>query len=192
MKSKFVMATGMAAAMLLGCAQLGSGEGWTTLFDGRNIDAFEQVGDANWTLADGVVQADRGTGFLVTRSRYADFQIRAEFWADEKANSGIYMRCQDPKKITDESCYEANIFDQRPDQTYATGAMTKFAPSLAPTKVAGRWSTFEITARGPHLVVVLNGVKTVDLHNGRFASGPIALQRAAGVVKFRKVQVRPL
>ncbi len=50
----------------------------------------------------------------------------------------------------------------------------------------------QITARGPHLVAVLNGVKTVDLRNGKFASGPIALQRAAGVIKFRKVEARPL
>ena len=32
--------------------------GWTTLFDGKNIDAFNKVGDANWTIADGVLQAD--------------------------------------------------------------------------------------------------------------------------------------
>jgi hypothetical protein len=30
---------------------------WTTLFDGRNLDAFNPVGTANWKIADGVVQA---------------------------------------------------------------------------------------------------------------------------------------
>ena len=39
---------------------------WTTLFDGRNLDAFNPVGTANWKIADGAVQADSGTGFLVT------------------------------------------------------------------------------------------------------------------------------
>jgi hypothetical protein len=52
-------------------------------------------------------------------------------------------------------------------------------------KAAGKWNTYEITARGPHLTVVLNGQKTAD-------SGPFALQYGSGVVKFRKVQIKPL
>jgi len=41
-------------------------------------------------------------------------------------------------------------------------------------------------------VLVLNGQKTVDVRNKTFSDGRIALQYAAGVVKFRKVQIRPL
>jgi hypothetical protein len=193
MKRRSVIALGFVAAALYGCAdQQTSNAGWTTLFDGRNLDAFNRVGNANWRLTDGVVQADSGVGFLVTRTSYADFQVRAEFWADDNANSGIYMRCANAEKITDETCYEANIFDKRPDPTYATGAMTKFAKSLVPMKAVGKWNTYDITAQGDHLVVVLNGVKTVDMHNSKFRSGPIALQAAAGTVKFRKVEIRPL
>jgi hypothetical protein len=38
----------------------------------------------------------------------------------------------------------------------------------------------------------LNGVRTVDVEDSKFAGGPIALQWARGVIKFRKVQIRPL
>ncbi|MGH7430369.1 MAG: 3-keto-disaccharide hydrolase, partial [Candidatus Methylomirabilales bacterium] len=38
----------------------------------------------------------------------------------------------------------------------------------------------------------LNGVRTVDVEDSKFPSGPIALQYAAGVMKFRKVQIKPL
>src|SRR5258706_7813413 len=79
---------------------------WTTLFDGKNLDAFNKVGDANWRLADGLVQADSGTGFLVTKQPYGDFEIKAEFWVDEKANSGIFIRCADPVKVGADTCYE--------------------------------------------------------------------------------------
>ena len=52
--------------------------------------------------------------------------------------------------LTDENCYEANIFDQRPDQTYATGAIVKVAAVAQPApKVGGKWSVYEITAQGP-------------------------------------------
>jgi hypothetical protein len=39
---------------------------------------------------------------------------------------------------------------------------------------------------------VLNGVKTSELNHTQFASGPIALQHGAGVIKFRKVEIKPL
>jgi hypothetical protein len=58
--------------------------------------------------------------------------------------------------------------------------------------LGGKWNTFEITAKGPQLIVVLNGTKTVDIQDSKFASGPFALQYAGGVVKFRKVQIKPL
>jgi len=59
-------------------------------------------------------------------------------------------------------------------------------------KAGGKWNTYEITAKGQQLTVVLNGTKTVDVQDGKHARGPLALQYAAGVVKFRKVQVKPL
>jgi hypothetical protein len=59
-------------------------------------------------------------------------------------------------------------------------------------KAGEKWNTFEITARGPHLVVLFNGVKTVDVQDTKLASGPFALQYGSGVVKWRKVQVKEL
>src|SRR5262245_52030339 len=74
--------------------------GWTTLFDGKSLASFNTIGDANWQLMDGVVQANKGTGFLVTKSSYADFQLKVEFWVDDDANSGVFIRCENPQQIT--------------------------------------------------------------------------------------------
>ena len=65
-------------------------------------------------------------------------------------------------------------------------------------KAGGKWNTFEITAKGSQLTVLFNGVKTVDVQDGKFAQGPFALQfgnhgKAPGApIKWRKVQVRAL
>ena len=59
-------------------------------------------------------------------------------------------------------------------------------------KAGGKWNTYDITVKGTQLTLVLNGVKTVDVQDSKLASGPFALQYAAGVIKFRKVQIRPL
>ena len=177
---------------------LGQAGGWTTLFDGKNLDNFKPIGDANWKIEDGAVVADKGTGYLVSKNSYGDFELKVEFWADEEANSGIFMRCAEPEKITDENCYEANIFDKRPDPTYATGAIVKVAKIDQIPKAAGKWNTYEITAKGPQLTVVLNGAKTVEVKDEKLKNGPIALQRAPGAerkegtIKFRKVEIKPL
>ena len=165
---------------------------WTTLFDGRNLDAFNPVGTANWKIADGAVQADSGTGFLVTKQPYGDFEIKADIWVDEKANSGIFIRCADPAKIGADSCYEVNVYDTRPDPAYATGAIVDVAKVTTPMKAGGKWNTLEVRAEGPRLMVTFNGIRTVDVQDAKHARGPIGLQYGAGVVKFRNVQIRAL
>jgi hypothetical protein len=128
----------------------------------------------------------------VTRSAYRDFQIRAEFWASHDANSGIFIRASDPNKIGANNSYEVNIFDQRKDPTYGTAAIVDFAKVVPMPKAGGKWNTFDITAQGSHLVVIFNGQKTVDIRDSKYAGGPFALQYGAGVIKFRKVQIREL
>ena len=154
---------------------------------------LDRTGEANWRIEDGALVADKGKGgHLVTKNSYKNFQINAEFWADEEANSGIFIRCKDPKAIGARTCYEVNIFDKRPDPSYGTGSIVYFAEVNPMPKAAGKWNTFEITADGRHLVVVLNGQKTVDIRNGMFEEGHFTLQYGAGVIKFRKVAVKPL
>jgi hypothetical protein len=179
--------------------------GWVTLFDGKNLDNFNKVGDANWRIEGGAVVADKGNGFLVTKNTYTDYQIRAEFWVDSDANSGIFIRCTDPEKIGSATAYEVNIWDTRPDPTYGTGAIVDVGKVNPMPKAAGKWNVYEITAKGSTFTVTLNGQKTVDgAQDAKFASGRVALQHGLGVkddkgvvndrgvVKFRKVEIKPL
>jgi hypothetical protein len=202
-----------AALLLVGFASFSylpqaSGQadgGWVTLFDGKNLDNFNKIGDANWRLEDGAVVADKGSGFLVTKNTYTDYQIRAEFWVDSDANSGIFIRCTDPDKIGSANAYEVNIWDTRPDPSYGTGAIVDVGKVNPMPKAAGKWNVYEITAKGSTFTVTLNGQRTVDgAQDAKFASGRIALQHAPGVkddkgvandhgvVKFRKVEIKPL
>ena len=190
--SLFVAGLVLIAGGLAGCATMNP-FGWTTLVDGTNMDQWNAIGDANWRVTEGAIQADKGNGFLVSKNSYTDFEIRAEFWVDAAANSGIFIRCADPRKVTADNAYEVNIFDQRPDPSYGTGAIVNVAKIGNMIKAGGQWNTYEITAKGPVFTVTLNGVRTVDgARDSRLASGPIALQYAAGVVKFRKLEIRAL
>jgi len=193
--SRIIIGLLVVASALFGCASMRGGE-WVTLFDGKDLDQWYILGDADWKLEKGLVMADRkigkDNGYLVTRKKYSNFQLRVEFWVSDNANSGVYIRCRDGKTISDSRCYEVNIYDQRPDPYFGTGAIVKFAGVDHMPKAGGKWNTYEITADGTNLTVVLNGVETVSLKSKKYKSGPIALQYGKGVVKFRKVEIREL
>src|SRR5437667_5260654 len=170
---------------VLGWAYLSFGQsaaGWTTLIDGATgLDNWNRVGDANWRAEDGAIVADNGKGgFLVSKSSFKDFQIRAEFWADHTTNSGVFIRCTDPNKIGAVTCYEVNIYDQRPEPDYGTGAIVNVAKVNPMPKAGGKWNTYEITAKGSQLTVVLNGVQTVHVQDGKHAEGPVGPQFGHG------------
>jgi Domain of Unknown Function (DUF1080) len=192
MKHVSAVGTALCALGLLTSSAQAQAPGWVTLFDGTHLNNFNTVGTANWRLVDGVVEASSGSGFLVSKETYSNFEIRVEFWVDEGGNSGVYMRCQDRTKITDTTCYEANVYDKRPDQSGRTGAIVHVAKPLAVVDAGGKWNTYEIAAKGPSLAVRLNGTLTSQAEDAKFAGGPVALQYAAGTVRFRRVQIRPL
>jgi hypothetical protein len=198
---RFALSLGLATAViaapaLLSPAAAQTGPGWTVLLDEKTMGDWDRVGETNWRVEDGLVVADKRTSkdaaHLVSKTVYKDFQIYAEFWASDDANSGIFLRCADPTTITDRNCYEVNIFDQRPDPSYGTGGIVNFTEVSPMPKAGGKWNTFEITAKGRQITVMMNGQKTAELNNGLFAQGPFTLQHGAGVIKFRKVAIKPL
>ncbi len=193
----------IASALLLGLfaispAAAQSGDGWVQLFDGKTVPDMESVGPgANWRVENGELvadklSADKGTNHLLTKEKYKDHQIYLEWWSDEKVNSGLFIRCQNPKSPGAASCYEVNIFDGRPDPSYGTGGVVSFAEVDPMPKAAGQWNTFLVTLKGRQITVVMNGYKTVDFRNGLFAEGPFTLQYGSGVLKVRKLAVKKL
>jgi hypothetical protein len=187
------MVTGLSVVLTAGLLLAQGGQ--RALFDGKSLDALTPVGDANWTIADGAVQATEGKGgHLVSKEQFGDFELTAEFWVESaKTNSGVFIRCQDPKAISPKSCYEVNIWDGRPEGDFATGGIVNVAKVMTPVKAAGQWGTITITARGPRMAVAINGTKTAEGDHAQFARGHVSLQYGGpGTVRFRKVQIRPL
>jgi hypothetical protein len=193
-RARFV-ASALPLVLLVACGGGGSDtdpEGWRTLLDGSDLSGWNVVGDANWRVESRAARADKATAasFLVSEDSFADFDLELEFWVDPEANSGVFLRCQDAGTITDTSCYEANIFDTRPDQTYRTGAIVNVAEPAEFVYTGGQWNRLRIRADGSRLQVTLNGRSMVDTKDSRFSRGPIALQYAAGQVMFRNVRIR--
>jgi hypothetical protein len=177
--------------------QLSSGEreaGWVCLFDGKSLAGWAPRDQARWTVKDRAIvyRSGSGTGFLCTTGSYYNFELKVDFWVDEVANSGVFLRCPQVGPIGATNAYEVNIYDAHPK--WPTGSINEVAVRTGDTRSIGRWNQYHITARGDHLVVRLNGRIIVDVHDGREKSGPIGLQqfRGTGMVRFRNLKLKPL
>ena len=77
-----------------------------------------------------------------------------------------------------------------------TGAVYKLAPASAlASKPPGQWNSYEITAQGNTITVVLNGQQVSHLVNAnRSPTGYIGLQNhhAGSRVQFRNIRIRLL
>lgn len=167
-------------------SQSGSGIKKSSFLENWNI-----IGNANWRMNENVIEADSGVGFLVTPTDYENFTLEVGFYAEENSNSGIFFRCNSKTDISDQNCYEANIFDACPVEhaPCRTGALTKIAAPKAEINTEGRWNKYVIHVEGQWIQIVLNNTETVFVRDDRHARGPIALQLKQGGIKFRNIKI---
>jgi hypothetical protein len=192
--------------------------GWISLFDGKTLDGWNSIGEIRWSVVDGAMVADPGSqpaskvqpppanlsktpitwasGFLRSVATFADFEMTAEFWSEENTNSGLFIRCAVPTGQSSlGGCYGINISD--PHAASPAGSIVGVHSTL-PNRVksAGRWSRFDVTAEGPHLVVKVNGETTTDARDEKLKDGALGLQAGgptgSGIIKFRNLKIRPL
>jgi hypothetical protein len=172
--------------------------GWKLLFDGKTLNGWEphqaapNAPAATWGVADGAIFCeDKTRGWLGTADSYSDFQLRIEFRANAKINSGVFLRSQ-KEGAPAETGYELQIWDFRP--TYKTGALVD-AIEAQPTQIrADQWNSFDITAEGDRFLVLLNGERVLTGQDAKHASGVIGLQynTGTGKIEFRNIKIRPI
>jgi hypothetical protein len=201
------MKSTIASALMLvigvtiaGCGHMQS-QGGIALIDGeKGMDNWYVTGSAgNWRAEDGAIQADKlvsgkGASVLASKRTFKDVEIVVEFWAADETNSGVYVRAPDPKTInTASGAYEVQIWDQNPNQKYATGSLVNVAEVKPIYKAGGKWNTFVITAKGAEITVKMNGVTTAHIKDAKnTGEGRIGLQFNGGPIKFRKLVVKEL
>jgi len=185
------------------------------LFNGKNLNGWEHVGPGAFVVENGLLKSEGGMGLLwYSSEKIGDGTLRVVFkLMGKESDSGVFIRI--PEKPTEpwmpvNRGYEVEIGDW-PDDYSCTGVLYTFTKALArPIKPLGEWNTMEITMDGPHIVVVLNGVKVTDFTEGqpvppkhagsvdpdrgpRPDSGYIGLQNHPGsAVYFKELTVYPL
>jgi 3-keto-disaccharide hydrolase len=185
------------------------------LFNGKNLEGWQQVGPGSFVVKDGMMKTEGGMGMLwYSRDKIGHATVRVVFKLTSKeSDSGVFIRI--PERPTEpwmpiNRGYEVEIGDW-PDDYSCTGVLYTFTKALArPLKPIGEWNTMDITLDGPRTVVYLNAVKVTDFTEGqpvppkppgsidpdrgpRQDDGYIGLQNHPGSeVYFKEVSVTPL
>lgn len=193
------------------------------LFDGTNLDEWVSVisGEpANWTVADGAMTVKKGTGMIMTKKKFNNFQLHIEWRSpmepetlkgQGKGNSGIFLQ----------GLYEVQVLNSYQNRTYRNGQAGSIYKQTAPlvnaTSKMGEWNTYDIIYTAPsftenggintfaYVTVIHNGI-VVQNHtkiqgttpyigqpkNPVHDAGPIALQDHGNLVSFRNIWIREM
>jgi hypothetical protein len=169
-----------------------------TLFAGDDLDQWRPRSPGQspcWAMRDGALVVQPPCGDLVSRGRYRDFKLHAEFLVKPGADSGIWLRGR----------HEVQIRDGRRGfaPSDVTGAIYSFlSPTADAERPAGEWQDLDVTLVGRRVTVVLNGTPVIvdqeipgitggALDSHEAAPGPIMLQGTEGEVWYRNVVITP-
>ena len=154
---------------------------------------------SEWMIKDGILHggAQRGT-WLVSERAYSDFVLRFEFRLGERGNSGVGLRFPlrgDPAfdglevQMVDPRYYPA---DYAFEPAELTGGIYKALPPRAQVFKPLDWNRYEISCRGSHIRVVLNGMVSHDLDlagekRALERGGPLADRPRRGHIGFQEL-----
>ena len=169
------------------------------LFDGSTLAAFN-LQDANrpsgWSIAAGAMTNTPRANNLISKDRFTDFRLQAEYKVEPGSNSGLYLRGR----------YELQVLDDHGKPPEKTGhlAIYGWTPPLVNTsKPPGEWQTADIVLVGNRVTAILNGQKVHDntpvqaitggaLDADELSPGPIMIQGDHNKVWYRRVVVTPI
>jgi hypothetical protein len=141
-------------------------EGWTPLFDGKNLDAWQKAPADKWKIEDGVLAWQKGCGNLWTKEKYGDFTLDLEYKVGDNSNSGIFLRSPEGEKNWLQGSIEIQVATPSKDgkvSKHTTGSVYDcLEPSVFAEKTPGEWNRMVITFVGNSLKVALNDKPIID------------------------------
>jgi hypothetical protein len=183
------------------------------LFNGRDLEYWDHVGNGGFTIEDGLLKTYGGMGLLwYTPQKFHDVTLRVVYKGASQNNAGIFIRI--PERPTEpwmpvHRGFEVQI-DDREDEFHKTGVLYSFTKAKATPAKPNEWNVIEITLDGDRTIVEVNGVLVTDFKEGdevppkvhdyepdrgpRPDSGYIGLQNHSDddVIYFKEVSYKPL
>lgn len=196
--------------------------GWRLLFDGRTTAGWRGYRmdslPRGWQVAKAALTRVAAAGDIITKDKFANFELTLEWNISAGGNSGIFYRASEDDDAIYWNAPEMQVLDDArhaDGQSRLTAAGSDYAVYPAPAgivKPAGEWNAVRLVVNGSHVEQWLNGTKVVEYefgsadwaarvkaskfdahpHYGRNPTGYIGLQDHGDWVAFRNIKIRVL
>jgi hypothetical protein len=175
---------------------------FVSLFDGKSLEGWTPQHTDRFSVRDGVIFGDGGTGWLRSAKVYKDFELHAEYRALKKgADSGILFRA-DAESTPKEPHWPAKGFqlqvidDESNLMIFGHGTPAKFDRKLDALKAAmkgpGEWQTIVLKVVGTRAEASLNGTLITISDTIGLPGGHLGLQGENGQFEWRNLKIREL
>ena len=192
-------------------AQAVAEDGWVSLFNGKNLDGWEQQnGTATYRVEGGVVIGKTAEGspnsFMCTKQHYADFELTFEVKVDNGLNSGVQVRSHSKADFKQGRVHGPQVeIESGPGEagfvySEGTGRGWISKPETHEKFKNNQWNQFRVIAKGPRIQTFLNGESIEDLTDEKSSlKGFIGLQvhgikKGSGPfeVRWRNIKIKEL
>jgi len=189
-----------------GAAEKLPGEDWISLFNGKDLSGWVNVGNEKWVIEDGVIHGQgmsKEYGYLRTEGKYKDFELFIRFKCIGRGNSGVFFHTEfqpDTSRVTQGLQFEIDkTIGRHSGGVYGDGRswIVWPAPENETVIKPDDWNDFSMTVIGNRYISRLNGVPMVDFTDPKPKSfdGYIALQLHSGGegdMMFKDIYIRDL
>lgn len=141
------------------------------LFNGKDLSGWKPLGDAKWSVEQEVIRGLTGRGgygWLVSDREFANFVLRLRFrWY--AGNSGVQFRSKVHGTMV--HGYQAdidlggNVYTGMLYDEGFRGKLVAPPPDFLKSVKRDGWNDYEISAIGDHILMAINGVKSVDFYD---------------------------
>src|SRR3954447_25010284 len=180
MSAMKTLSIGLIAAALLASGAIAADDkdGWIRMFDGKTLTGWKaNENPDSWTVKDGTITGDGEKSdlfWMVHQCKNCEFKADAKI--SDGGNSGMYFRTAwgpgFPKG------YEVQVNSTHKDPV-RTGSLYNFVKVFDRLVPPDTWFNQQISVQGNHIVIEVNGKKTVDFvdEKNTFSEGYLALQQ---------------
>jgi len=181
-------------------------EGWVSLFNGKDLTGWVNVGAERWTVEDAAIHGvgvSQGYGYLMTDKNFKDFELALRFKCETSGNSGVFYRTSFKPGTADVA--EGYQFEIDRTLMHHTGGIYTArrgwivwpSPENELVVKPNDWNDYVLTVQGNHHRARLNGVQMIDFTDpfNEVDDGAIALQLHAGGqanMRFKDIYIRDL
>lgn len=174
------------------------------LFNGKDLSGWSIESDGQFSVSDGLLHVNRGTGWLRSNKTYSNFTLIMKFkFLDAGSNSGIFIRTG-PESSTEEGGWPTVGYQVQCRDTLAGEyPLGHLIPYGAPEhqeefftetlrkayKPTGKWNTFKIVLDDEALMVYLNNKLVTTATDIKKESGHIGIQGEHGLLAFKKIEI---